>query len=638
MNTTRFDAIARSVNTLRSRRSLLGLAVGGVLGLANLRQGADATLAQARTKRKKRQRKQQKACPKARRCGKKCCRGKTRCQKGVCRKPKPAKKPQTPPTGGPPVRKNVHSLSTAELDAFARGVAVMKDRPENDPTSWAAQVKRHRDHAKHGNYHFLPWHRMFLYHFEQILRDAAGDQTLTLPYWSPNPDYSGASCVLPAPFRTEGNPLYRADRNSMVNDGVVPPAYYWFSTTGAMNVPQFVKTSGSAGFGGNAELGSGGGSLERGQHDNLHNWVGAGGGVMSQPSVSPQDPIFWLHHANIDRLWEAWLRQPGRANPTNDPVFMDTSFSFDDRNKQPVTMTAREVLDVVGQLTYRYDDQPVGGNPNAGKMTSQAMAAMNAAKAEPRSLAIATAPRQALGPNQVKVAVAVKPGSVARFRAVKQAKGPVRLTLKGVGANGVTGIYYEVHAGPIKPNPSAKHTSYVGSVNPFTVEVANHGGHGGHHGGGSTDFTFDITRAVASGGGVKRVMVTLVPVNMAGSGNTPAGPWLTVEQFVVEVNAGSVGAGTKGKKRKPARMQGSKPTPKQLRKRRQRTAARNRRLANQRRQQQRQRAAANQPAPHDSHTGTDGEALNVPGAKHSSFFAVPGTADEASLAADHAHH
>jgi hypothetical protein len=132
MNAKSFDTIARIVNAVRSRRSLGGLVAGGVLGLANLRQGDDGSLALAQKKRRKKRRK---ACPKARRCGKKCCRGNTRCRKGVCRKP------QTPPGDTTPVRRNIHSLSAAQLATLARGVGVMRARDQADPTSWAAQVR-----------------------------------------------------------------------------------------------------------------------------------------------------------------------------------------------------------------------------------------------------------------------------------------------------------------------------------------------------------------------------------------------------------------------------------------------------------------------------------------------------------------
>ena len=59
--------------------------------------------------------------------------------------------------------------------------------------------------------------------------------------------------------------------------------------------------------------------LENGPHGNVHMQVGMVNGVreaMGNIRVSPADPIFWLHHAQIDRLWSLWqVQNPGR-NPT----------------------------------------------------------------------------------------------------------------------------------------------------------------------------------------------------------------------------------------------------------------------------------------------------------------------------------
>ncbi|HEY0462048.1 MAG TPA: tyrosinase family protein [Pyrinomonadaceae bacterium] len=52
--------------------------------------------------------------------------------------------------------------------------------------------------------------------------------------------------------------------------------------------------------------------LER-VHAGVHNSVG---GQMGQ-SNSPADPLFRLHHSNIDRVWAQWQATPNNANPTN---------------------------------------------------------------------------------------------------------------------------------------------------------------------------------------------------------------------------------------------------------------------------------------------------------------------------------
>jgi hypothetical protein len=73
----------------------------------------------------------------------------------------------------------------------------------------------------------------------------------------------------------------------------------------------------------------------------VHGLVGGGFGWMSDANMAARDPIFWLHHANSDRLWKRWLDQGGgRSDPLDDDVWMDTPFHFFDATGQQVTITA----------------------------------------------------------------------------------------------------------------------------------------------------------------------------------------------------------------------------------------------------------------------------------------------------------
>jgi tyrosinase len=53
-------------------------------------------------------------------------------------------------------------------------------------------------------------------------------------------------------------------------------------------------------------------SLE-GVHNGVHVWVG---GTMSVIPTAPSDPVFWMHHANIDRLWAQWQTAHPGLNPS----------------------------------------------------------------------------------------------------------------------------------------------------------------------------------------------------------------------------------------------------------------------------------------------------------------------------------
>ena len=45
------------------------------------------------------------------------------------------------------------------------------------------------------------------------------------------------------------------------------------------------------------------------RHNQVHAWVG---GAMSHVATSPTDPVFWLHLAQVDRLWSLWQAEyPG---------------------------------------------------------------------------------------------------------------------------------------------------------------------------------------------------------------------------------------------------------------------------------------------------------------------------------------
>jgi tyrosinase len=80
---------------------------------------------------------------------------------------------------------------------------------------------------------------------------------------------------------------------------------------------------------------------------------------MGQVETAGQDPIFFLHHANIDRLWNAWLAQGGgREDPLSDATWKGNSFLFFDENGNQVRLTPCDVLRCSQQLNYTYENEP----------------------------------------------------------------------------------------------------------------------------------------------------------------------------------------------------------------------------------------------------------------------------------------
>jgi tyrosinase len=80
-----------------------------------------------------------------------------------------------------------------------------------------------------------------------------------------------------------------------------------------------------------------------GIHGSVHIWVG---GTMSDASVSPADPVFWLHHANLDRLWWVWYNSP-QGNHENPPL------TGADAVMDPWTYTEADVRNIAS-LGYDY--------------------------------------------------------------------------------------------------------------------------------------------------------------------------------------------------------------------------------------------------------------------------------------------
>ena len=111
-----------------------------------------------------------------------------------------------------------------------------------DPRGWGYQAAVHGrtgaapvgvvwNECQHGSWHFLPWHRAYLYYFEEIVRaeviSQGGPADWALPYWNyaiPGRD------VLPPAFREptlpDGtpNPLFLTQRNPGINTGSPLPS------------------------------------------------------------------------------------------------------------------------------------------------------------------------------------------------------------------------------------------------------------------------------------------------------------------------------------------------------------------------------------------------------------------------------
>lgn len=190
---------------------------------------------------------------------------------------------------------------------------------------------------------FLPWHRMYVSAFENIIRSVTSKPDFSLPYW----DYTDPTHrSLPAEFRLKDDPkwktLYRPTRLGTTNNGknIDSPSNAAPLNVDALRSPTYSDSNADAGFCANLD-----GTL----HGAVHVDVGNGLGMGSVPYAA-QDPIFWLHHCNIDRMWASWNKAGGK-NPDS-ITFLAETFRFANPAGAQIEF---KVADFLTMPDYEYD-------------------------------------------------------------------------------------------------------------------------------------------------------------------------------------------------------------------------------------------------------------------------------------------
>jgi tyrosinase len=439
------------------------------------------------------------------------------------------------PANEPYVRRNVWTLPSADqtVEDYAKAVSVMRARPASDPTSWTYQAAMHGTHAsptkplwngcQHGTWFFLAWHRLFIYYFEQIVRaavvEAGGADGWALPFW----DYGagGQQATLPTAFRSQSvggnpNPLFVAQRAHGINTGqALSPAVA--SPAGALKRPRF---TGLTQFGGGltpvAQFSSSTGQLEQTPHNVVHDAVGGPSGLMADPDQAAEDPIFWIHHANIDRLWFLWSGNPKHRTPS-DARWTGQTFSFFDAHGNRVQKTPADVLDIVGQLGYTYEVASPAGpaaaapgpeEPDAAVSPEEPDAAVSpedAQEPEPELVGASDAPLRLVGaPATVSFQIDAQAQRAALSTGGVSEPAAIYLSVEDIEAERNPGTVYGVYLN--LPEASAASAAvaeahHAGNVSFFGVERARNP-HGDEHAHGLRivhDIT-ELTQELAAAG------------------------------------------------------------------------------------------------------------------------------------------
>ena len=383
-------------------------------------------------------------------------------------------------------RRNVYCLTATspEIVAYKKAIAVMQALPATNPLRWLAQANSHgavsppagmiANACQHNQTFFLSWHRMYVYFFERIVRKQSGSSAFALPYWGYSP---AGRRDLPPMFRTpaSGNVLYDGTRNSSINAGTPITASLVDSGTALAQTAFWSFTN----------------SLNGTPHGSVHI---ACGGNMTQFATAGQDPIFWLHHCNIDRLWEVWLDSGGgRVNPTTNNAWMTTPFNFYDETGATVSLTGAQVVDIACQLRYQYENSLCGRriviDPDWWKRLT--MLGLPAApivakldtlgRRQPLRDTVPIAQSQAplrLGGKQVETTLPISAEGKARLGALErdpQGGAAIDLVLDGVTVEGTPAAEYEIYidlpAGNARPDYRSPH--FVGTLNLFGASTTD---------------------------------------------------------------------------------------------------------------------------------------------------------------------
>jgi tyrosinase len=234
------------------------------------------------------------------------------------------------------VRKSADELTEAEQQVFKD--VVVKAIADG---IYSQLVAIHADmtHDMHtmpgmpaGTLRFLPWHRVYLVKFEQAMR--AFNPAFTLPYWRwmDATDIPAWMVSFTPDGVTDANgnaiPVTRAPGTDP-NTPDLPTMQTIQDTVMSNNDYQTFTLALE-------------GAQPYGAHNLVHMWFN---GTMSNVPTAPADPMFWMHHAEIDRIWTVWAK----ANPGQVPNLTGTAAILD-----PWPEKVSDVLDTTQVPEYPY--------------------------------------------------------------------------------------------------------------------------------------------------------------------------------------------------------------------------------------------------------------------------------------------
>ena len=221
------------------------------------------------------------------------------------------------------IRKNANTLTAGERNRFVSAFAQLNNQGLGRFVDFRNMHTTVSSPQAHGAPGFLPWHRAYLLDLERELQ--AIDPSVALPYWrfdqaAPNiftRDFLGVSDAIGTVQFSATNPLQfwttdgvqGINRRPLFNTTAAPPGLRTEAQTLALGTRYAAFQT-----------------MEGNPHGSAHTSFG---GSVSSIGTAARDPLFFLLHCNVDRLWAKWQRQNRRFDPAQ-------ATSFDNSGGNPI--------------------------------------------------------------------------------------------------------------------------------------------------------------------------------------------------------------------------------------------------------------------------------------------------------------
>ena len=291
------------------------------------------------------------------------------------------------------VRKSFYDLTDEELKTLCKAIGYMRnDMPTDSSLHWENYGRQHAHHCTesgegnpqvHWSWYFLPWHRGYIYFLERILANilttklSIDGTKFAYPYWDwmthkeiPNTrlraqaglasplfgyDLTQEDMVNADNLGFDNTALYDGNRGPTILKSTMDPnneltvdsqnhvketLYY----TSPEYIGQILATPFEQ-FGGKSTIdrNTGQGLLEQGPHNDGHDWVGTRIGknrTMGTLRYAALDPIFYMHHGNIDRIFSMYKNQ---MPDLNGPWGKQT-YQYTDIDGSWVTVSVKDIM------------------------------------------------------------------------------------------------------------------------------------------------------------------------------------------------------------------------------------------------------------------------------------------------------